>query len=63
TRRARAASSMPGAGQGGPLVGTLIIQAAPGMDEAALARLVEQKLMQIEAGRAARGRSRLRDSE
>jgi TP901 family phage tail tape measure protein len=56
-------AGISGGGQGGPLVGTLIIQAAPGMDEAALARLVEQKLMQIEAGRAARGRSRLRDSE
>lgn len=61
----RPALSGPGGGTAAGGGNTFIFQihAAPGMDEEALARAVELKFRQIEAQRAARGRSRLSDRE
>lgn len=50
-------------GAGAPMIVNITINAAPGMNETALARQVAAELQRIEANRAARGRSRLRDSE
>lgn len=61
----RPALSGPGSGAAAGGGNTFIFQihAAPGMNEEALARAVERKIRQIEAQRAARGRSRLSDRE
>lgn len=61
----RAALSTAAATMGGgaPMIVNITINAAPGMSETALARQVAAELQRIEASRAARGRSRLRDAE
>jgi len=62
----RAALSTMGAmasGGGAPMIVNITINAAPGMNETAIARQVAAELQRIEASRAARGRSRLRDAE
>lgn len=63
SRPALSAMSAMASGSGAPMIVNITINAAPGMNEAALARQVAAELQRIEAGRAARGRSRLRDSE
>lgn len=51
------------AGAAAPMIVQITINAAPGMDEQAIARQVGIELQRIESQRAARGRSRLTDSE
>jgi len=63
TRAALSSMSAMASGSGAPMIVNITINAAPGMSEAAIARQVAAELQRIEAGRAARGRSRLRDSE
>lgn len=63
SRPALSAMGAMASGSGAPMIVNITINAAPGMNEAALARQVAAELQRIEAGRAARGRSRLRDSE
>ncbi|WP_421865166.1 phage tail tape measure protein [Motiliproteus sp.] len=51
------------AAAGGPSVGQIVINAAPGMDEQTLARLVGQELDRRTRGAQARRRSSLRDND
>ncbi|MDD5175763.1 MAG: phage tail tape measure protein [Sterolibacterium sp.] len=63
TRPAIAPAGMAAAGNAGGNTYIFQIYAAPGMDENALAQVVERKIRSLDAQRAARGRSRLTDSE
>lgn len=56
-------AAMAGAASGGGNTYQITIHAAPGTDTAGLAALVSREIERIEAANAARGRSRLRDSE
>lgn len=62
TRPALAPTATVGAAAS-PMIVYMTINAAPGMDEAALARKVAAELARIESARTARGRSRLTDTE